>query len=65
MEDLDVVQFVQRAVKERKIVVLDTLESNGIRDMAHYQFCMGELSALSHIAQELSGLLEQQERMND
>jgi hypothetical protein len=26
---------------------------------------MGELDALNYIAQELSGLLEQQERMND
>lgn len=65
MEDLDVVQFVQRAIKERRTVVMDTLEHNGIRDMAHYQFCMGEISALSHIAQELSGLLEKQEQMND
>jgi hypothetical protein len=33
--------------------------------MEQYQHLMGEIAALNHIAQELSGLLEQQEQLND
>jgi hypothetical protein len=65
MEELDIVQFVQRSIKERRTMVLDTLENNGIRTMEQYQLCMGELNALNFVAQELSGLLDKQEHRND
>ena len=65
MDDIDVVQFVQRSTKERKIMVLDLLENNGIKNMEHYQLCMGELNALNFISQELSILLEKQETFDD
>ena len=65
MDELDVVQFVQRSIKERRVMVLDLLENNGIKSMEHYQLCMGELNALNFISQELSGLLEKQEQMDD
>jgi hypothetical protein len=65
MDDLFVVQFVQKSIKERRSNVLDILESNGIASMEQYATLMGELNALNHIAQELSFLLEQQEQLND
>ena len=65
MEELDIVQFVQRSIKERRTMVLDTLENNGIRTMEQYQLCMGELNALNFVPQELSGLLDKQELKND
>jgi hypothetical protein len=65
MDDIDVVQFVQRSTKERKMMVLDLLENNGIKNMEHYQLCMGELNALNFISQELSILLEKQETFDD
>ena len=65
MDDLVVVQFVQKSIKERRSNVLDILESNGIASMEQYANLMGELNALNHIAQELSFLLEQQEQLND
>jgi hypothetical protein len=65
MDGLDIAQFVQRAIKDRRSLVLDTLENNGIRTMEQYQLCMGELNALNHIAEELSALLERQEHMDD
>jgi hypothetical protein len=65
MEELGIVQFVQRSIKERRTMVLDTLENNGIRTMEQYQLCMGELNALNFVAQELSGLLDKQELKND
>lgn len=65
MDYLQVVQFIQRSVKERKQLILDTLENNGVVNMEHYRHCMGELDALNYVAQELSGLLEKQERFDD
>lgn len=61
MDDIDVVQFVQRSIKERKSMVLETLENDGIATMEHYKLCMGELNALNFVSQELSSLLEKQE----
>jgi hypothetical protein len=46
-------------------MVLDLLENNGIKSMEHYNLCMGELNALNYISQELSGLLEKQELIDD
>ena len=65
MDGIDFVQFVQRSVKDRKGMVLDLLENNGIKNMEHYNLCMGELNALNYISQELSGLLEKQEQDDD
>jgi len=64
MDDLDVVQFVQKTIKERKMNVLDILENNGISSMEQYATLMGELTSLTHVEQELSSLLEQQERQS-
>jgi|TARA_R110000822_G_scaffold308312_1_gene436193 hypothetical protein len=65
MDNLDIVQFVQRAIKDRKSMLLDVMESNSVRDMEHYQYLMGSLEMLNYIAQALSDLLEKQELMDD
>ena len=65
MDNLDIVQFVQRAIKDRKSMLLDVMESNSVRDMEHYQYLMGSLEMLNYIAQALSDLLEKQELMYD
>jgi|TARA_R110000803_G_C11937685_1_gene316172 hypothetical protein len=65
MEDIYIVQFIQRIIKERKSNVLDLLENNGINSMEQYSSLMGELSSLNYVQQELSDLLEKQERMHD
>jgi hypothetical protein len=58
-------QFIQRSIKDRKTHLLELLENNHVKSMEQYQNLMGELSALNYISQELSGLLEQQEQLND
>lgn len=65
MDGFRIVQFVQKTIKERKAQVLDVLEGNGVSNMEHYRHLMGELGALNYVAQELSDLLEKQERMDD
>jgi|TARA_R110000787_G_scaffold113067_3_gene222113 hypothetical protein len=65
MNSFDIVQFIQRAIKERKTIVLDVLENNGIKSIEQYRELMGELNALNFVLQELSGLLEKQEHLDD
>tara|TARA_R100001594_G_scaffold38481_1_gene69718 strand:+ start:665 stop:862 length:198 start_codon:yes stop_codon:yes gene_type:complete len=65
LDSLQVVQFVQRSIKDRRGQVLDLLENGNVKSMEHYRELMGNLDALNHIAQELSGLLEQQEQIDD
>lgn len=65
MEDIYVVQFIQRSIKERRTQVLDVLENNTVKNMEHYRELMGNLDSLNYISQELSSLLEQQELNHD
>ncbi len=65
MDSLYLAQFIQKVVKERRTQVLELLENNSVKSMEQYQNLMGELSALNYVAQELSGLLEKQEQLND
>ncbi len=65
MDSLYLAQFIQKVIKERRTQVLELLENNGVKSMEQYQNLMGELSALNYVAQELSGLLEKQEQLND
>lgn len=65
MDSLYLAQFMQRAIKERRTQILELLENNHVKSIEQYQNLMGEISALNFIAQELSGLLEKQEQLND
>jgi len=62
MDVISLVQFVQSTIKDRHASILNHLEASGISNMEQYQHCMGQLSALSYINQELSNLLEKQEQ---
>tara|TARA_R100000306_G_scaffold50386_1_gene47443 strand:- start:1321 stop:1518 length:198 start_codon:yes stop_codon:yes gene_type:complete len=61
MDEIDVVQFVQKTIRERRTLVLGVLENKGVKSMEQYQHLMGELDALQHINEELSDMLERQE----
>ncbi len=65
MDGFDIVQFVQKAITERRSSILAVLENNGISEMGQYLELMGELNALNYITQELTGLLDEQEQMDD
>ncbi len=65
MDSLYLAQFMQRAIKERRTQILELLENNHVKSIEQYQNLMGEISALNFISQELSGLLEKQEQLND
>lgn len=65
MDAVQIVQFVQSTIENRRKSVIEILENNGISSMQQYQSCMGELNALSYVHQELSDLLKKQEQYND
>jgi|TARA_Y100001951_G_scaffold74110_1_gene61081 hypothetical protein len=64
MDDIDVVQFVYKVIRERRTQIVDILENNGIKDIEQYRELMGELNGLNLLRQELSDMLEKQERLN-
>ena len=64
-DEIDVIQFIQKTIKDRRNSALDILGNNGIKSMEEYQKLMGEISALSYIEQELSGLIDKQELFDD
>jgi hypothetical protein len=65
MSTLPIAMFVQRTIEDRRQHILDVLENNGIQNMEQYANLMGELTALKLVQQELSGLLEKQEHIDD
>ena len=65
MDTIQLAQFVQKTIRDRKALVLEVLENNGIKSMEQYKELMGEMTALNYILQELTGLLEKQEQIDD
>lgn len=65
MDALQVVQYIQRVIKDRRVLISELLESGSIKSMEDYRFLMGELSSLNVMSQELSNLLEKQEQSDD
>jgi hypothetical protein len=65
VDSLQLAKFIQKTIKERRLQVLGLLENNGVKSMEQYQNLMGEISALNFVLQELTGLLEKQEQLDD
>ncbi len=65
MDTIQLVQFVQKTVRTRRQSVRDILVNNGVQNMEQYQKLMGELDALFYVEEELSGLLQKQEQLDD
>tara|TARA_R110002020_G_scaffold375422_1_gene586602 strand:- start:4008 stop:4205 length:198 start_codon:yes stop_codon:yes gene_type:complete len=64
MDTIQLAQFVQKTIRDRKTLVLEVLENNGVSSMEQYKELMGEMVALNYVLQELTSLLEKQE-LND
>ena len=65
---MDVVQLAQaiyRIIDDRKSFVQAQLLFDQIKNMEQYREMMGNLSALNHVEQELKGLLDKQELINE
>ena len=64
MDEIDVVQFIFTVIRERRSQIKEVLENNGIKNMEQYRELMGELNGLILIRQELSDMLEKQEKLD-
>ena len=64
MDEIDVVQFTYKVIRERQSLIRELLENNGVKSMEHYRELMGELNGLNLIRQELSDMLEKQEKLD-
>ncbi len=64
MNDLDVVQFVQKTLKGRRAQIQELMSEGGIKDMEHYRECMGEIRACDYVLLELSEMLKKQEQFD-
>jgi hypothetical protein len=61
MDGLYIAKKVLKEIREARTSISDTLMSGGIKDMAHYQFLVGENTGLSSIERFIKDLL----RRND
>ena len=65
MNEIFLAEAILRLLKEKRSVVVDTLEFGEVKDMEQYRELMGWLRALAFIEQELKSLLEKQEQDDD
>jgi|TARA_R100001082_G_scaffold40508_1_gene21449 hypothetical protein len=65
MDYILLTQHIQKVIRERKSVVREVLENNGVNSMEQYRELMGELNGLNYVSQELTGLLEKQELLDE
>ena len=65
MDDIDVIQYVQKTIRERKAQLNEVLVSGAVKDMETYRECIGELRSCDFINGEISRMLERQEQSDD
>jgi|TARA_A100001391_G_scaffold105467_1_gene70554 hypothetical protein len=65
LDGLQLAQSLQRLAKERREMVLEVLEHDGVQSMEQYRELMGMLKTLNYFLQELSSLLNEQEQFDD
>ena len=65
MDEIYVAEAVFRIIKDRRQGVVDLMQFGNVSSMEQYRELMGNLEALNHVEQELKGLLDKQERLNE
>ena len=53
MDEVTVMDFVKKKIKDRENQIQETLMSGSLKDIEHYKYLQGELSALYYITNEL------------
>ena len=56
MDEIDLISKIKRLIESREKQIQETLMSGGLKDIEHYKYLQGELSALYYIANELSDM---------
>tara|TARA_Y100000816_G_C25974283_1_gene508519 strand:- start:228 stop:413 length:186 start_codon:yes stop_codon:yes gene_type:complete len=58
-DDIEIVDALKKIIASREAQIAETLMSGGLKDMEHYKYLQGELSALYYIKTELQNLFKQ------
>lgn len=58
-DDIEIVDAFKKIIASREAQIAETLMSGGLKDMEHYKYLQGELSALYYIKTELQNLFKQ------
>tara|TARA_B100000242_G_C43048300_1_gene489464 strand:- start:1722 stop:1910 length:189 start_codon:yes stop_codon:yes gene_type:complete len=53
MDEVTLMDFIKKKIKDRENQIQETLMSGSLKDIEHYKYLQGELSALYYIANEL------------
>ena len=53
MDEIQLLDKIKKIIADRESQVQETLMSGGLKDMEHYRYLQGELSALYYIQTEL------------
>ena len=53
MDEIVVLDKIKKAIETREDQIQETLMTGGLKDMEHYKYLQGELSALYYIANEI------------
>jgi|TARA_R100000030_G_scaffold30943_1_gene22669 uncharacterized protein YbcC (UPF0753/DUF2309 family) len=56
MDEITLIDKIKRLLEQREKQIEETLMSGSLKDMEHYKYLQGELSALYYIANEISDI---------
>ena len=56
MDDISLIDKVKRLIERREEQIQETLMSGSLKDIEHYKYLQGELSALYYIANAISDM---------
>ena len=65
MDEIFIAEAVFRTIRDRRQGVVDLMQYGNVKSIEQYRELMGNLEALNHVEQELKGLLDKQERINE
>ena len=62
MEDLVLIQKLQRVIRERHDDVVTAMASGAVDNMEKYQYMLGQIRTYQYLSQEISSLLNKKEQ---
>jgi hypothetical protein len=62
MEDIELLQRLQKIIKMRHDDVVSAMVSGGVDKMEKYQYMLGQIRTYQYMSQEISSLLDKKEQ---
>ena len=58
MDEIDLISKIKKSIEIRENQIKETLMSGGLKDIEHYKYLQGELSALYYITNGIGDMLK-------